>query len=56
MNIFKKFIIIFSLITFYPSLIMVDTPFFLDFKYILNKSDAGKENHGDWPKKWGTST
>jgi Skp family chaperone for outer membrane proteins len=41
MNIFKKFIIIFSLITFYPSMLMADTPFFLDFKYILNKSDAG---------------
>jgi Skp family chaperone for outer membrane proteins len=43
MNIFKKFIIIFYLATFYPSVSLADTPFFLDFKYILNKSDAGSK-------------
>ena len=25
------------------SLVVADTPFFLDFKYILNESDAGKK-------------
>ena len=38
-------IIFFILLIFFSfkNLLVADTPFFLDFKYILNESDAGKK-------------
>ena len=35
----------FALLIFFSiqSVVIADTPFFLDFKYILNESDAGKK-------------
>ena len=42
MRVFKFFIVFFFFISF-NSLIMADTPHYLDFKYILNSSVAGKK-------------
>jgi len=39
--IFKTIIILFSI--FASSSVTADTPYYLDFKYILNESDAGKK-------------
>ena len=33
------------------SVVIADTPFFLDFKYILNESDAGKKAQDFLKKK-----
>ena len=42
MNTIKKFLIILSLFSYQTNLFS-DVPHFIDFKYILNKSDAGKK-------------
>ena len=39
----KKFFFIFLLFLFGVNNIEASTPYFLDFKYILNNSDAGKK-------------
>ena len=39
-----KYIIIIILISTIPqNILFAETPFFLDFKYILNESEAGKK-------------
>ena len=43
MNFIKKFIIAIIVSSFFSQILVADTPFFLDFKYILNESDAGKK-------------
>ena len=43
MRYFKKFLLIFSIIFFYHNIVIADTPYFLDFKLILNESEAGKK-------------
>ena len=43
MNFIKKFIIAIIFSSFFSQILVADTPFFLDFKYILNESDAGKK-------------
>ena len=40
----KKFIFIFLVILFNSKIIYAETPHFIDFKYILNESDAGKKH------------
>ena len=40
---FKKFILILSIIFFSQQSLLADIPHFLDFKYILNESTAGKK-------------
>ena len=43
MRYFKKFFLIFSIIFFQQNIVLADTPYFLDFKLILNESEAGKK-------------
>ena len=43
MRYFKKFLLIFSIIFFYHNIVLADTPYFFDFKLILNESEAGKK-------------
>lgn len=43
MRYFKKFLLIFSIIFIYHNIVLSDTPYFLDFKLILNESEAGKK-------------
>ncbi len=40
---FKKFLFFLLLVLFYQKPVVADTTFFLDFKLILNESDAGKK-------------
>ena len=40
---FKKILFIIGLFIFTQNNTVADTPYFLDFKYILNESDAGKK-------------
>lgn len=40
---FKKILFIIGLFVFTQNNTLADTPYFLDFKYILNESDAGKK-------------
>lgn len=40
---FKKFILILSIVFFSQQSLLADIPHFLDFKYILNESTAGKK-------------
>ncbi len=48
---FKK-IIFFTIILVLPNnFLLADTPYFLDFKYILNESDAGKKAQASLKKK-----
>ena len=42
-NLFKKFLIIFFIFFISNSASFADVPYFVDFKLILNKSDAGKK-------------
>ena len=39
----KKIFLILLFLNFSTTTIFADTPYFLDFKYILNESDAGKK-------------
>ena len=43
MRYFKKFFLIFSIIFIHHNIVLADTPYFLDFKLILNESEAGKK-------------
>ena len=43
MKLTKKFFLILLFLNFSTTTIFADTPYFLDFKYILNESDAGKK-------------
>ena len=43
MRYFKKFFLIFSIIFIQQNIVLADTPYFLDFKLILNESEAGKK-------------
>ena len=42
-NFIKKIIFIIPFILYTQNYLYADTPYFLDFKYILNESDAGKK-------------
>ena len=47
-----KYIIILILISTIPqNILFAETPFFLDFKYILNESEAGKKAQVSLKKK-----
>ncbi len=43
MKIFKKFALIFIFIIFTHQNLFAESPYFLDFKFILNESTAGKK-------------
>lgn len=43
MNFFKKIFIIIFLVVSSPQILIAETPYFLDFKFILNESVAGKK-------------
>ena len=43
MNFLKKFFVIIIFLLGFGSASMADNPYFLDFKYILNQSEAGKK-------------
>ena len=43
MKFFKKTFIIIFFIVFSPKNLIAETPYFLDFKFILNESSAGKK-------------
>ena len=43
MNYLKKIIFIFCIFFLSQSYLKSDTPYFLDFKFILNESNAGKK-------------
>ena len=47
----RKFFFIFIFILFNSSLVVADSPYFLDFKLILNESDAGKKAQDFLKKK-----
>ena len=47
----KKYLIIFFLIIFNQTTIKADIPHFVDFKFILNQSDAGKKAQDFLKKK-----
>ena len=44
MKIFKLFIILFA---FFTANLNADSPYFIDFKYVLNESTAGKKAQKD---------
>ena len=43
MRIFYKIIIFFTLTFFHSNILLAELPHYLDFKYILNKSEAGSK-------------
>ena len=43
MTFLKKLVFIFIFFSFLQNTLVADMPYFVDFKYILNKSDAGKK-------------
>ena len=43
MNLFKKLSLIILILLVFSGNILADIPHFLDFKYILNQSEAGKK-------------
>ena len=43
MNFLKNYLIVFLLSIFISQSVLADMPRYLDFKYILNESDAGKK-------------
>ena len=43
MNYLKKILIIIFLVISSPQILIAETPYFLDFKFILNESIAGKK-------------
>jgi len=47
----KKFIFIFFVFFLHNESLQADIPFFLDFKYILNESDAGKKAQNQLKEK-----
>ena len=46
-----KYITVLLLTFFLHNILLADTPYFLDFKYILNESDAGKKAQNELKKK-----
>ena len=44
MNTIKKLIFVSIIAFFFQNIAYTDTPYFLDFKYILNESIAGKKS------------
>ena len=51
MNLLKKILIIFSFTSLLTQTTLADVPFYLDFKYILNSSIAGKKAQDSLKKK-----
>ncbi len=51
MNFLKKLSLITIIFLFSQNLVIADTPYYLDFKYILNQSDAGKKAQDFLKKK-----
>ncbi len=51
MKLLKNILFIFSLSLFFQNNLSSDIPYFVDFKYILNESDAGKKAQTDLKKK-----
>ena len=51
MKLFKKLLIISFLFISIHQSTKAEIPYFLDFKYILNNSDAGKKAQGELKKK-----
>ncbi len=51
MNSIKKILIIFFVLNLGQNILLADTPYFVDFKYILNESDAGKKAQNFLKKK-----
>ena len=43
MNVFKKITFIFIILTFSTNNLIAEVPHYLDFRYILNQSEAGKK-------------
>ena len=48
---YKKIFLSLILIFFIPNLLMADLPRYLDFKYVLNQSEAGKKAQAQLKKK-----
>ena len=51
MKLFKNILFIFALFLFFQSNLSADIPHFVDFKHILNESDAGKKAQNFLKKK-----
>ena len=51
MNKFAKKIIVLILLTFYNFNLNAEVPHFIDFKYVLNESNAGKKAQNELKKK-----
>ena len=51
MNLLKKILIIFCFTSLLTQTTLADVPFYLDFKYILNSSIAGKKAQDSLKKK-----
>ena len=51
MNYLKKFIIFSIFFIFFSNNLLAEVPYFLDFKYILNQSNAGKQAQTHLKKK-----
>jgi Skp family chaperone for outer membrane proteins len=54
MNNFVKKIFILILLTFYNYNLNAEVPYFIDFKYVLNESNAGKKAQDELKKKLAT--
>ena len=48
---YKKFFLSIILLLFLPNALMADLPKYLDFKYVLNESEAGKKAQVQLKKK-----
>ena len=51
MKFIKKIILFLSLFSFFTSTLNADVPYYIDFKYILNSSVAGKKAQDTLKKK-----
>ena len=51
MKLFKRILFIFVLFLFSQNTLIADIPHFVDFKYILNESEAGKKAQTSLKKK-----
>ncbi len=51
MNVFKKITFIFIILTFSTNNLISEVPHYLDFRYILNQSEAGKKAQATLKKK-----
>ncbi|MDC0628501.1 OmpH family outer membrane protein [Pelagibacteraceae bacterium] len=51
MNVFKKITFIFIILTFSTNNLIAEVPHYLDFRYILNQSEAGKKAQATLKKK-----